>query len=227
MNASALFKSIQYCYYYATAYNRKGHGIHSPFVYQIIREVLLDNRFFYAFKDLAAAALKHHFHQQFSLKYYQLLFRFIHFYKPSSIVILSKKSHLAALYIAATNIEQPIWLMEENRAEMAHLSYNHLFKNLDCLDKIWENESEKKHCFYADFSTLDEALKSNIQSILTHQNKSICMVIANPHIHSNANTFYKFLRQSSSVTLSIDLFYISLLFFRPEQLQKEYFSVQY
>ena len=36
--------------YYIRAYNGRGHGIHSPFVYQLVREVFNDDRDYYAFK---------------------------------------------------------------------------------------------------------------------------------------------------------------------------------
>ena len=35
----------KYVQYYFTASNGKGHGVHSPFVYQFIQEVLLDKKY--------------------------------------------------------------------------------------------------------------------------------------------------------------------------------------
>ena len=36
--------------YYIRASNGRGHGIHSPFVYELIREVFNDDRDYYAYK---------------------------------------------------------------------------------------------------------------------------------------------------------------------------------
>src|SRR5690606_32159448 len=41
----------KYLHYYLTAANGKGHGIHSPFVYDFVRNVLNDKRNFYAYKE--------------------------------------------------------------------------------------------------------------------------------------------------------------------------------
>src|SRR5215467_12936171 len=46
---------FKYINYYLTASNGKGHGIHSPFVFDFVRNVLNDNRHFEAYpkiKDL-------------------------------------------------------------------------------------------------------------------------------------------------------------------------------
>ncbi len=39
----------QYIRYYYSAANGKGHGVHSPFVYDCIKQVLNDERHFYAY----------------------------------------------------------------------------------------------------------------------------------------------------------------------------------
>src|ERR1700709_884667 len=42
----------KYLKYYLTASNGKGHGVHSPFVFDFIINVLNDKRNFYAYSDL-------------------------------------------------------------------------------------------------------------------------------------------------------------------------------
>lgn len=44
----------KYLRYYLTASNGKGHGIHSPFVYDFVRHVLIDKRQFYAYQQVEA-----------------------------------------------------------------------------------------------------------------------------------------------------------------------------
>lgn len=42
----------KFLHYYLTSSNGKGHGMHSPFVFDFIVNVLNDNREFYAYKQI-------------------------------------------------------------------------------------------------------------------------------------------------------------------------------
>lgn len=44
--------ALKYIRFYAVAKSRKGHGIHSPFVFEFAQQVLCDNRFFYAYEAM-------------------------------------------------------------------------------------------------------------------------------------------------------------------------------
>lgn len=43
---------LKYIRFYAVAKSRKGHGIHSPFVFDFAQQVLCDKRFFYAYEAM-------------------------------------------------------------------------------------------------------------------------------------------------------------------------------
>src|SRR5690349_18233491 len=105
----------KYSNYYLTASNGKGHGIHSPFVYDFVRRVLIDKRNFYAYGQVEALRRKllqkeavieiTDFgagstisktnqrsiasiarHAAKSKKWAQLLFRIVNYYQPATIL---------------------------------------------------------------------------------------------------------------------------------------------
>src|SRR5690349_12653314 len=111
---SSLQLSIKYLRYWLTASNGKGHGVHSPFVFQFITEVLNDNRQYYCYgtierlrsqlkndkteftlEDLGAGSRIHATYKRRvsdiaktslkSKKFSQLFFRIINFYFSGSL----------------------------------------------------------------------------------------------------------------------------------------------
>jgi len=44
--------ALKYFQYYVKASNGKGHGVHSPFVFEFITKVMNDKRRFYAYKNI-------------------------------------------------------------------------------------------------------------------------------------------------------------------------------
>jgi predicted O-methyltransferase YrrM len=119
----------KYFHYYFTASNGKGHGIHSPFVYDFIRNVLLDKRNFYAYKQVEALReqlLQNNAlievedfgagsstgnnrqrsiasiarHAAKSRKWAQLLFRIVHYYAPLNIIELGTSLGISTSYMS-------------------------------------------------------------------------------------------------------------------------------
>jgi hypothetical protein len=43
---------LKFIKYYVTASNGRGHGIHSPFVFDFVKKVMNDSRHFYAFDPI-------------------------------------------------------------------------------------------------------------------------------------------------------------------------------
>ena len=124
--------AAKYIHYYLTASNGKGHGIHSPFVFDFITRVLNDNRDFPAYskteacrkkllrdkrvlsvQDFGAGSVKGSQQQRSvdsiarnalkSKKLGQLLFRIAYHYRPTVMVELGTSLGISAAYLAMGN----------------------------------------------------------------------------------------------------------------------------
>jgi len=133
--------ALKYLHYYLTASNGKGHGIHSPFVYKFIKDVLNDSRHFKAYdiveelrkrmlqdqgvidvEDFGAgsAVSKTNLRSIASIaknaakpkKYGQLLFRIINYYKPQTILELGTSLGITTAYLASANSGAKVMTME-------------------------------------------------------------------------------------------------------------------
>src|SRR5688500_12519820 len=124
--------AFKYLRYYLSASSGKGHGIHSPFVFEFITKVLNDDQPYEKFGRIeklrnkllldntvievedfgAGSAVSKNTqrkiasiarHATKSKKYCQLLFRIVNYYKPKSILELGTSLGITTAYLASAN----------------------------------------------------------------------------------------------------------------------------
>ena len=135
----------KYLHYYITASNGKGHGIHSPFVFDFIKNVLRDKRQ-YDWYDIIETGRKKLLKQPAQIevedfgagsaviktnkrmvkdiaasslkskKYAQLLYRIVKYYKPETIVELGTSFGVTTSYLAAGNTRGKVYTVEGSPA---------------------------------------------------------------------------------------------------------------
>ncbi len=140
------FKSTQkYLQYWVTANNGKGHGIHSPFVYDFIRNVLINKKKYPAYKQIAQLCKrlkKDHrivdiedFCERVTIpisqkvkmanlyrsmikpaKYGQLFFRMARHYKSQYVLEIGSSLGITTSYLALANADTTIITYEESDA---------------------------------------------------------------------------------------------------------------
>lgn len=131
----------RYLQYFTRASNGKGHGIHSPFVFDFITHILNDKRDFYCYssieairtqllntpdtievKDYGAGSSATQSGQRSiqtiarwslkSKKYAQLLFRMVHYYQPAFIIELGTSLGITTSYLASANPDATVHSFE-------------------------------------------------------------------------------------------------------------------
>ncbi|CAN5499902.1 class I SAM-dependent methyltransferase [soil metagenome] len=131
----------KYLRYYLSASNGKGHGTHSPFVYNFITHVLNDNKKYACYKDIevirqqllrdrtvievedfgaGSALIKSNQRivkaiARSSLKqpkYAQLLFRMVQYYQPKQVLELGTSLGITTAYLASGNVVAQIYTCE-------------------------------------------------------------------------------------------------------------------
>lgn len=135
----------KYFHYYRTAHNGKGHGMHSPFVFdfilyvlnnksnyqppaeiEVVRKQLLNNKTVLTVEDLGAgsrtSATKQRSVQQLAKsalkpkKYAQLLYRLVKYYQPKTIIELGTSLGITTSYFSAANPGASIITIEGSKA---------------------------------------------------------------------------------------------------------------
>ncbi len=242
------------------------HGIHSPFVYNLLTEVIEDNSNYYAYQQLTS--LRHELLQSKEVieiqdfgagsryfksnkrkvsditrhgisreKYARLLFRLVNYFNPKTIVELGTSIGLTSMHLAAAKKTSLVYTIEgcKNTAAFAQA----LFKkqgaeNIQLINAVFEEALPallltlpEIDFLYVDGNHRKQATIDYFEKALLKSNNYSVFVFDDIHWNSGMEEAWEYIRNHTQVRISIDLFFIGLVFFRSEQKQKEHFVIRF
>jgi predicted O-methyltransferase YrrM len=256
----------KYLRYYFNASNGRGHGIHSPFVYDFVRQVLMDKRMFYAYppiealrqsllqdnrqleirdfgagsrqytnsvrrvKDIARSSLK-------SAKFGQLLFRMVNHYAPLQVLELGTSLGITTAYLASASPLARITTMEGAPAIAATAQANFEALGLSNINLVEGNFDDTLPGVLGNMENIDMVFIDGnhryaptvayFEQILPCMRESGFIVFDDIHWSSEMEAAWNKIQQHPAVTLTIDLFFIGIVFFRTEQKVPQHFSIRF
>ena len=256
----------KYIYYYITASNGKGHGVHSPFVFEFIKKVLNDTQAYECYaaiekqrqellnntdvievedfgagsavmksnkrviKNIAAASLK-------PKKFAQLLFRIVHYYKPGNILELGTSLGITSSYLANGNQQGKVFTCEGSAtmAAIAQKNFDQLqIKNIQLTQGDFAktlqpllNEISKVELAFIDGNHRKEPTLDYFSKLLRHSKLSTILIFDDIHWSEEMEAAWHEIQQHSAVTLTIDLFFIGLVFINPDFKVKQHFTIRF
>ncbi len=258
------FRYLSYC---ITASNGKGHGIHSPFVYQLVRDVLNDQTSYPVYatvealrkqlkqdprilevEDFGAGSVKGFTRQRkvsaiakTSLKpakYGQLLYRLVRYFQPQTILEIGTSLGITTGYLAAGCPQARLITMEgaEQIAAVARDQFQQL--KLASIEQVTGNFDTTLPAFLGqlqqplDFVFIDgnhqyEPTVRYFHQLLPHLQPGSVLVFDDIHWSAPMEQAWKDICAHESVRLSIDLFFVGLVFFREEQKEKQHFTIRF
>lgn len=248
--------------YYFRAQTR--YRIHSPFVYELIQEVIEDDRQYYIYDvlqqlrgrlsnsaeeievlDLGAGArkggsnrrkvadiVKHSVSPDWQC---QFLFRLVNYLQPQHRLEIGSSLGLSTLYQYFAHPSAPLVTLEGS-PEIARMAKEN-FKMLDapCIE-LMDGDFEKtlpialQKLGKLDFAFIDgnhrkEPTLQYFEQCLPYLHKTSVLVFDDIYWSDEMAEAWTALKAQPAVTLSIDLFWCGLLFFREEQKEKQHFTL--
>jgi predicted O-methyltransferase YrrM len=256
----------KYIQYYFTASNSKGHGIHSPFVFSFIKNVLRDKKQYPCYgpvegrrkqlqsdltiievedfgagsgvikskkrvvKDIADSSLK-------PKKYAQLLYRIISHYQPENILELGTSFGITTAYLALGNEQATVHTCEGSGtiASIAQTTFVNLqLKNIRLIKGDFKktlppllSEINKIAFAFIDGNHRKEPTLNYFTELLQHSTASTILIFDDIHWSEEMEAAWKEIQQHPAVTLTIDLFFIGLVFLNPEFKVKQHFTIRF
>ncbi|MFZ6024939.1 MAG: O-methyltransferase [Bacteroidota bacterium] len=263
---SPVLMVFKYLRYYITASNGKGHGIHSPFVFDFVQHVLNDDRQFYAYRQIEnlrqlllndqrilevedfGAGSKIHTSPYRKIatiantslepaKFGQLLFRMVNRYSPSDILELGTSFGITTCYLAMADSNASVTTMEGSSA-IANIARGNFQKlgirncrlmegNFDDTLPQWLKEGRKIDMAFIDGNHRYEPTVKYFKQLLNYTNENSILIFDDIHWSKEMEKAWKEIQEDDAVTLSIDLFFIGIIFFRKEFSTKQHVSIRF
>ena len=256
--------AIKYLNYLFTASNGKGHGIHSPFVFDFITKILNDKKTYPAYErvehlrsqllmdyrtlsveDLGAGSSVPRSDQRTvssivknaakSKKHAQLLYRIVQYYKPATIIELGTSLGITTSYLSLANPAAKVITMEGASvvADIAQKNFGALeLRNIQLIKGNFDDtlSSVIYHLSSLDLAFIDgnhrkEPTLNYFKLLLSKSTPSTTLIFDDIHWSGEMEQAWEEIKAHSSVTCTIDFFFIGLVFFRKEFKEKQHFKI--
>jgi len=255
----------KYLHYYFTAASGKGHGIHSPFVFDFVTRVMNDQGPYPAWaaieelrgwllrdqrllgiedmgagsvyagtglrkiSDIARRAAK-------PPRLGQLLFRIAHHYQPATVLELGTSLGLSTAYLATGAPGARVISMEgsgpiiETAAENLHLlgvDAELLQGNFDVLLEPLLEKIGPVGLAFVDGNHRYEPTLRYFHLLMAHMSAPAVLIFDDIHWSADMERAWAAIRADSRVYMTIDLFFIGLVFLRDEFKVKQNFTIRF
>ena len=256
----------KYISYFLKSSNGKGHGIHSPFVYdfitsvlnskidkektehiELLRKRLLSDHSIIEVEDfgagsvtgntkrrkistIASSALK-------PKKYAQLLYRMVQKFQPKTIVELGTSLGITSAYLSLANPKSDVFTFEGSLAiaSKAKSHFNQLqLKNISLLQgpfaetlPVFLETKEQLDFVFIDGHHDYEATVRYFEWMLPKIPDSGIVILDDIHWSEGMELAWEKIRKHPRVKISVNLFFIGILFFRSEQFEQAHFSIRF
>ena len=257
---------LKYLHYYFIASNGKGHGMHSPFVFDFITKLLNDKTVYPEYERVEAlrdqllndstvlevedfgagsAVDKKNKRSILSIaknaakpkKFGQLLFRMVKYYQPATILELGTSLGITSSYLSLAKPDARLITMEGSK-EIAEVAKRNLINleigNIDIVEGNFDNtlSSVVRGLSSVDFAFIDgnhrkEPTERYFKELLAKTNNDSILVFDDIHWSSEMEAAWGAIKKGVSVTCSIDLFFIGMVFFRKEFKEKQHFVIRF
>lgn len=256
----------KFCSYYFTASNGKGHGTHSPFIFNFITRVLNDSSHYKEYEkveglrkqllndttvitiqDFGAGSSVSKTNQRAIAsiaknaakpkKYGQLLFRMVKAYKPETIIELGTSLGITTSYLSLANPAAQLITLE-GANDVAGLARNNFKKSgLENITLEQGNFDNTLAAVIAKLSSINFAFvdgnhrqhptENYFHQLLTKITDNSILVFDDIHWSADMEAAWDTIKKHPSVRCSVDLFFIGIVFFRPEFYEKQHFVIRF
>ncbi len=256
----------KYFQYYISASNSKGHGIHSPFVFEFIKFVKNDKRHYTCYHEIeklrknlladkswievedfgaGSAVIKTNRRAIYKMarsslkpkRFAQLLFRIVQHYKPKTIVELGTSFGITSSYLAFGHSDAKLYTLEGAPAVAGIARQNFLdlgIRNVELLEGDFSitmpllfSRIHQVDLAFIDGNHRKKPTLEYFHALLKYATAYSILIFDDIHWSREMEEAWAAIKAHESVTLTLDLFFIGIVFLRKEFKQKQHFRIRF
>ena len=256
----------KYLRYYLSASGSKGHGIHSPFVFDFVTRVLNDHTvpaISYSIEDLRLQLSKNKLvievedfgagsalsglhkrtvaeitrHSAKTKKYGLLLYRICMYFQPRVVVELGTSLGLSTAYLASSDPSSRLITIEGASALASLAKKNFETLGLTNIEMVKGNfdvvltpvllELASVDLAFIDGNHRKEPVLAYFRQLLEKVNPSSLFIFDDIHWSSEMEECWERIKAHPRVRVTVDLFFMGLVFFREEFKAKQHFTIRF
>lgn len=205
--------------------HHRGHGIHSPFVFKLITNVIEEKKPYYAYKEV----IEHWNHfgstKGYEIKVGKLLFRIANHFNAKKMLVLGSGDGLGVLYMTAVASDVKCVCVEQSEAKRVEASgvYTNWLKNIEQHESIDSLKLEEKQDFIVvDLKHFSARTEGVVDYLFRYTDEQSVVVVKGIRTNKANRLLWKKLIEDERVTVSLDLFHLGILIFNKKYYKRNF-----
>lgn len=206
--------------------HHKGHGIHSPFVFNLINHVIEEKRPYYCYEDISSYLSSFGLKRLTPNKRNRLAFRFVNYFKAESILEIGSGSGVNTLFLTAHSKKIKCICIEkdEQLRDLARQLYEGCNRqNIDLLEALPLLPLDRSFdCIFINLDHYNTISCEYLDALCKQCYSKSFIIVTGIRRNKEYNKLWKHLSANSSRTVELDLFNIGIVFFDRQLSRWEY-----
>ena len=199
----------------------RGHGIHSPFAYDLITNILRSPYSYYAFQDIEKILTEYGLDANLITEFNHLSYRLVHHFKPKTILEINSGKGVNTLFLTAPSGNIHCTCVEEDAEEVAVAKDLQEKRGIDS-EVIPILPAGDKKRYDAIFVNLDDKNQLSIDTLMEHSHEKSFWVIF-PLNSSLGKQFWRNIVKDERARITFDMKSRGIVFLQYSRYKLNYF----
>ena len=205
--------------------HHKGHGIHSPFVFNLVNNVIEEKRAYYCYGDISDYLSVYHQKELTPNKRHRLAFRLVNYFGAKNILEIGSGMGISTLFLTASSSLSECLCVEKNKdnREIA----KRLYMDFDRQTTILEEPpvlplKTNLDCIFINLDYYSDLSEDYLDALCKQCHNKSFIVVTGIRRNKAYNRLWKHLSSNNLRTVELDLFNIGIIFFDKQLSRWEY-----